>query len=99
MEIDELLKGLNSLNNKDRKDNNIFINIPLNEDKIESKEFPTIFYKESNVVECVFCDFNGKIDMYLKQGGIFVKDNPNRVNIFGCCPECSKTIISFHLTI
>jgi hypothetical protein len=51
-----------------------------------------------NKVEChTMCGFNGKIELYEKSGGV-IYENPDRVNIFGSCPKCGTTLISFYIT-
>lgn len=59
--------------------------------------YDTKLHKESVTVECHNCSFKGQIDLYSKKGGVVSKEREDRTNIFGVCPKCDKTIISFHI--
>ena len=61
------------------------------------KEYPVEFHKLSDKVECIWCNFKGKIRLYKQAGGL-IYENKNRYNIFGSCPKCSKPIISYHIS-
>lgn len=46
-------------------------------------------------IECHKCGHKGDIDLMRKAGGLF--GTPNRTHIFGVCPKCDTTVISYFI--
>lgn len=72
------------------------MNLSIYQNK-KPKESSIEFYKKSDKLNCHACSFSGQIDLFSKKGGVVCKDNQDRLNIFGSCPDCNRTIISYHI--